>query len=579
MANQEINKKILFQFNPFVKEPFIRQVVDGDERIVLASRDNIVCEGDVLARVLEEGDEMFRSQSNPRIEEMATDYTKNPAENVDYRAESKAFVSRGYGFAKIIEGRCIEVVPLLDISEDSMVAEIPIYKNMDDKLPSLNEIKKIINKAKIMFPLDDSEIQTQLDAIKNDTKPIGTKIKVAEGTEPVKGHPELIELRKSIEKTVGKELEDGRIDYYERQSYCYVKKGELIAERIPAKEPEEGVDIFGGKTKAELEGKSHFKLGDGLEQHEYNENLFVAAHDGVLDLQEGKDITFINVRDRLIVNENISLNTGNIHFDGDVEINGNVNSGFKVDATGDIVINGNVEDATVISERGTIFIKNGVSGKENCNITSKDGNIEATFVQNANLWAKKEIIINESIINSKAFARERISVKAHCVGSDVTARQAIECGVAGSRAEAKTSITVGKDPEIDAMMDEIDEQLNVLPQKLKDTMNEITMMFGDDIFAKAKKILPTLPKQKQIKCLTLLKDIKEKNEEIKQLKIRREELKSMLQFEKPPYVKIETEAHGGVIIRIKNLKPYRIIKKHLGGVFKEDPVKKEIKYE
>ena len=46
---------------------------------------------------------------------------------------------------------------------------------------------------------------------------------------------------------------------------------------------------------------------------------------------------------------NVDNSTGDIDYEGDVVVNGNVLAGFTVKATGDITVSGIVEGATVIA--------------------------------------------------------------------------------------------------------------------------------------------------------------------------------------------------------------------------------------
>jgi uncharacterized protein (DUF342 family) len=63
------------------------------------------------------------------------------------------------------------------------------------------------------------------------------------------------------------------------------------------------------------------------------------------------------------ISGDVDYSTGNVKFDGAILIDGDVRSGFRVDATGSIYINGSVEAAEVYSEKGDIVMLRGFSVK------------------------------------------------------------------------------------------------------------------------------------------------------------------------------------------------------------------------
>ena len=335
-------------------------------------------------------------------------------------------------------------------------------------------------------------------------------------------------MRKNVEKTIGTMQDDGKINYKEKDVFVYVKKDEMICEKIPAVEPVQGVDIFGNNIKAEMKGESRFKIGLNLKPHQYNENLFVATVDGVLAIHNG----VINVEDRLIVGSDINLETGNIRFDGNVEVNGNVLQGFEVEATGDIVIKGNIEDAKVVAE-GSIVVKNGIIGKESCNVIA-GVDVQANFIQNSEIKTGRNLHVIESMVGSRVYAKEKVTVNGHVHGGEIIARYNIEVGTAGSVSETKTLLIVGKDPEIEAALEIVDEDIKKVQQKYRELIQEITMYFGEDALPNAKNIFPRLPPQKREKFKNLLTAIRNKTSEMNELKIKKDELKSKLHFDRPP---------------------------------------------
>ena len=94
--------------------------------------------------------------------------------------------------------------------------------------------------------------------------------------------------------------------------------------------------------------------------------------DGHVSLVEGK----VFVSDVYEV-ENVDLSTGNIDFEGSVQVKGNVSSNFVIRAGGNVIISGVVEGA-YIEAGGNIIIARGMNGMTK-GILKAGGNIVAKF--------------------------------------------------------------------------------------------------------------------------------------------------------------------------------------------------------
>src|SRR5690625_7810254 len=107
--------------------------------------------------------------------------------------------------------------------------------------------------------------------------------------------------------------------------------------------------------------------------------------------------------------QNVDLSTGNIDFDGSLEVTGDVTSGFVVRASGDIVVRGMGEKAE-IHARKNLTVAGGVIGEE----VGRDehnqlrlrtqlragGNLSAKWVSPADLAARGEIHVRASGMQS-----------------------------------------------------------------------------------------------------------------------------------------------------------------------------------
>ena len=214
-----------------------------------------------------------------------------------------------------------------------------------------------------------------------------------------------------------------------------------------------------GKVIRAKDGKEAvFKIGknirlspDGLQA--------IAEVDGTILFDNDK----ISVIQMLEIKGDVGVETGNINFQGQVIINGNVTSGYSIECDGDLVINGVVEGAT-LRTNGSLVISRGIQGHDNANIYC-EGNLTSNFINSATVFSRGDIETG-AIMNSIVKSDGKITVKGKkglIVGGDITSKSDIEANVVGSEMGIITSIKLGVDIEV------IDE-LKALTTEVKEKM-------------------------------------------------------------------------------------------------------------
>ena len=159
---------------------------------------------------------------------------------------------------------------------------------------------------------------------------------------------------------------------------------------------ESGIDIFGNKIDF-LPVNAFFQVGNNITISEDKLSL-IANIDGCLFIKSG----VLHVDNVYQIRGDVDFHTGNIDFNGDVIIGGDVKSGFQIMSKGNIYVNGTVESSDLQSNEGSIFIKNGIQGKNNCSIKAPKGSVFVGYVQNAkiecgNLFHAQNYVIDSTI--------------------------------------------------------------------------------------------------------------------------------------------------------------------------------------
>lgn len=186
---------------------------------------------------------------------------------------------------------------------------------------------------------------------------------------------------------------DGSVDYYNLGIITQVNAGDILAVRRPATPGKEGYNVR-GEVLNPMPGKNlSFQISKGAA---VNNDCAVAEFDGAITWQGNK----IGVSRIKLINSDVDFSTGNLDFPGKLIIAGWVRSGFQVEADDDIEVRGGIEEAVVISRQGSVFVHQGIAGRNNAKIKAEN-NVEARYIQEAEIEAGKIVVVNEYIIRSR----------------------------------------------------------------------------------------------------------------------------------------------------------------------------------
>lgn len=236
--------------------------------------------------------------------------------------------------------------------------------------------------------------------------------------------------------------EDGTVDYYHLNLINQCKKGDLLAKIIPEDMGDPGTDVMGNILKPKDVKRASLKFGRNIRISEDKKSLF-AMVDGHVSLVEGK----VFLSDVYTV-ENVDLSTGNIDFQGSVQVNGNVTGNMQIRAGGNVTVNGVVEGA-FIEAGGNITIARGMSGMGKGTLKA-GGDIAAKFLENSLAYAGGNIFA-EAILHSNVSAGDEIVVdgrKGFVTGGNIQAGNRVTAKNLGSELGSVTVVEVGVKPKL-----------------------------------------------------------------------------------------------------------------------------------
>lgn len=344
---------------------------------------------------------------------------------------------------------------IVRISDDYYKAFVSVEFNAPSVKIKPDDMVRVLKDKNIVFGLKYNIIER----ICAESKTVFNEL-VAEGIPHENGSDAKIELNFNKDHRAKPQLlEDGRVDFKNMGFVEIVRAGDILANKTPLTKGKNGTTVTGKVIRAKDGKEAVFKIGKNVKLS--NDALSVISEvDGTIVYDNDK----ISVIQMLEIKGDIGVETGNISFQGQVIVNGNVTSGYEVACEGDLVINGVVEGATLKSG-GNLTISRGIQGHDTADITCF-GQLTSNFINSATVYCKGDIETG-AIMNSNVKSDGKITVKGKkglIVGGEITSKSDIEANIVGSEMGIITSIKLGVDIEVI-------EELKTLTHEVKELID------------------------------------------------------------------------------------------------------------
>ena len=371
---------------------------------------------------------------------------------------------------QVKEPEPIAAQPHLHLSNDEMAAWIyiipPINNGADVKE---EDLKALLAQEHITVGIMEDELKS---IVENNT--YEKVVLIAKGILARNGIDGTIKDNfKRIVRLEFEEDEKGSVDYKHLNNIQSVKEGEVISEISSAIPGEDGKTVTGKPYPCKIKG-TNVPIPSGR-------NTTLTEDRTLLISQKTGHVTFSNgkfqVDPLLKINGNVDNNTGNLDYDGDILIAGDVRNGFSVKATGSIDIRGSVEGAE-ISAQGPIVIASGVSGNGKGSLYS-DSYIKCRYLEHCSATAKGNVYA-ESIINSNVKSSEDIIVTAGIgviIGGSLLATNNISAKIIGSKVRRLvTELIIANIPKDVEESTRLTRELEQLQHNLEEIRKNITYL-------------------------------------------------------------------------------------------------------
>lgn len=378
--------------------------------------------------------------------------------------------------------RCI---PEVSVGEEKMSAKLQLHLDDSGQEFTVGDLKDWLRGQDVKTGIMDSAIQ---EMIEHELYDVSTEIAV--GKTPEKGKDGYFIYHVTNPENVSGPsiLEDGSVEYVHTTEYTFVDEGDLLAEYVPATFGIYGYTVGNemrtptrGKEQPPLRGKG-FRVEDG--------KYYSLLHGKVELTEKG-----IYITNSLEIKGDLDTNAGNINFDGDVYVRGDVRSGMLIEASGNVEIKGHVGNCTITAGKD-IVIQQGMQGKFSGKLIA-GGSIFCKFFENSHAEAKGDITVR-TVLNSDLTAEGKVIVEGKdstVLGGSIHAIRGIELVTAGNDMEVNTVLSAGvlqktieRSKELDSLIDAMEEQLKLLSRALK-ALEKQSKDFSEEIVERRKKII------------------------------------------------------------------------------------------
>lgn len=446
---------------------------------------------------------------------------------------------------------------LVEVSPDHLTATMTLFPPCIGKdIMSRDELIGELVHAGVKYGLQEE----LLDRIVQERE-YCTPLELAKATLPVEGKSAEIKYFFNTDLTLKpKMLEDGSVDFHTLDTICPVHAGDLLAELTPAVPGRPGIDVCGKPIKPLAVNNLVLRHANRAHLSEDGLKMYADAS-GHVSLVEGK----VFVSDTYEVPADVDSSTGDVTCEGNVEVKGNVRTGFKINAKGNVIVHGVVEGAEIVAG-GQIILMRGIQGMGRGKLIAQ-GNIISKFIESAEVVTRYGYIQSEAIMHSHVSAKTDIVVggrKGFITGGSARCSQMIDAKTVGSNMGTNTVLEVGVDPMVAEEYRKLEKHVPELIAE-KESLTQ-TMV----LLAKKLKQGEKLPVDKILLLKQSQKRIGEIDAEVEEIDNRLDELAEDMEMKSNGMIKVSQTAYsgckitiGGAVYHVKtDLSHTRFVKDH-----------------
>lgn len=356
------------------------------------------------------------------------------SEHVDITADQLEAASGGEKVSDHVEEEPYARL-IVEMPRDKMKAVVRYDTRGGARQPTKEMVMAALAEAGVVYGIDEEAIEVGVRSL--------VAFTAAEGLQPIPGENAYIDRKFNL-GVQGKPVLDeyGKADYKDLNLFVLAKENQTLAIRIPQTKGTAGKNVLGVVVPAQ-NGRP-CPMPEGRNTKVVGENRLIATANGQI-IDKG---SHISVDPRLEIKGGVGVQTGDIDFDGTIDIKGDIEQGFIVKATGDINIKGSINGAEVTGRN--VYISGGITGAERVKVYAEH-DVRTAFAENALIEAGNDVYISDIALHSQIRAGKRVVMEdkhGQITGGHVVAGEAISVKVIGNSSFVVTKVSVGIDPNL-----------------------------------------------------------------------------------------------------------------------------------
>ena len=326
----------------------------------------------------------------------------------------------------------------LEVSHDRMKVRVRVPSVLVSQL-RIEHITALLNSYGMKFGFDPAKLLVQLDELhQNPHNPALRILTAAQGIPTVPSQNGRIELLIQEGASVSVDA-SGRADFRNIDKFKQIAKNTLLARRIPPIPGKDGNDVYGKIVHPGEPSDAKLACGANVAFLE-EKNEYRSTARGIF----AREANEISINPILYVPGNAGIESGNLVYDGNVHIKGNIERGALVSTLEELHVEGFVESA-LIRVGHSLHVHKGINAQAKDPIYV-EGDLYSTYLDNTKIVVLGDVKVKRSINASTLMAHGNIEMSGKhsvIVGGTLYVFGSLTADYIGNNSGTPTKIILG----------------------------------------------------------------------------------------------------------------------------------------